>query len=312
MTAIGSGLVFIGHVSKDLIRNAWGERVQIGGAALYAATAARSLSENVRIVSAVGRDFPQMDLLRSIFPGSIIKKTSMPSTYFEIDYDKNFSANYKTVRLGAGAAIKVADLPKHWIREDSFIHLAPMNPTKVEKFVEVIRRRSPKTWVSAHTSPDYLTTADNRRTLRRIAEKVDLFVTNDHEAPILSETTELASAMRTLKSRRLAITLGQWGAIIIDGSGVQMIPALNTLIENPKDTTGAGDTWCGALLASFSLTREWTRSVVTACIISALKCMGWNIEKVKDLRFRSPDEVVQHVLRLKNGSIQLSLKDFTK
>jgi sugar/nucleoside kinase (ribokinase family) len=214
--------------------------------------------------------------------------------------------------LGAGAAIKVSDLPKHWIREESFIHLAPMNPEKVERFVKTIRRLSPKTWVSAHTSPDYLMTANNRRILRRLAEDIDLFVTNDHEALKLSGTSELTSAIRTIKSRRLAITLGHWGAILVDEAGVQMIPALNTLAENPRDTTGAGDTWCGALLSSYSLTREWTRSVVTACLISALKCMGWNIEKIKDLRFRSPDEVVEHVLRLKNGSIQLSLKDFAK
>jgi sugar/nucleoside kinase (ribokinase family) len=312
MSVSGSSLIFIGHISRDCVRNPWGERIQIGGAALYAAIAAKALSRNVRIVTAVGRDFTQMDFLRSMFPGSAIRRVNLPSTYFEIDYDRNFSANYKTVRLGAGASIKVSDLPKHWIREDAFIHLAPMNPSKVERFVEVIRKVSPKTWVSAHTSPDYLRIPSNRRILRRVAEEVDLFVTNDHEALRLSGTSELTSAMRTLKSRRLAVTLGQWGAILVDKSGIQMIPALNTLITNPKDTTGAGDTWCGALLSSYAMTREWTKSVVTACLISALKCMGWNIEKVKDLRFESPDQVIEHVLKLKDGSIQLSLKDFAK
>jgi sugar/nucleoside kinase (ribokinase family) len=310
MTLAEPDLIFIGHISKDLVRNPSGERTQIGGAALYAAMAARSLSRNVRVISSVGKDFAYLDLLRSTFPGSIIRRVNAPSTYFEIDYDKSFSANYKTVRLGAGSNIKVSDLPKHWIGENTFIHLAPMNPSKVERFVDVIRKHSSKTWVSAHTSPDYLTSPDNRRTLRRIAEKVDLFVTNDHEAVKLSGASELASAMRTLKSRRLAVTLGQWGAIIVDERGVQMIPALTTLIENPKDTTGAGDSWCGALLSCYSLTRDWTRSVVTACIISAVKCMGWNIEKMKDLRFNNPDQVAEYVLRLKDGSIQLSLRDF--
>jgi len=274
--------------------------------------AARSLSRSVRIVSAVGRDFTQMDFLRSNFSGSVIKKVNAPSTFFDIEYDKHFSANYRTARLGAGATIKIPDLPRHWIREDSFIHLAPMNPSKVERFIEVIRRVSPRAWVSAHTSPDYLTTTQNRRTIRRISEQTDLFVTNDHEALELSGTSELTSAMRTLKSKRLAITLGQWGAILVDGSGIQMIPALNALIENPRDTTGAGDTWCGALLAAYSISQEWSKAVVTACIISALKCMGWGLERIRDLRFSNPDDVVEYVLKLKNGSIQLSLKDFTK
>ena len=133
-----SDLIFVGHISRDRVKNVWGERVQIGGAALYAAVGARALSRNVRIVSVVGQDFPQMNYLRSTFSGSAIKRVNSTSTFFEIEYDRNFSADYKTVRLGAGATIKVTDLPKHWIREDSFIHFAPMNPDKVEKFVELM------------------------------------------------------------------------------------------------------------------------------------------------------------------------------
>ena len=50
-------LVFVGHVSVDKIENINGARVQPGGAALYAAMAARTLSTNVTLISAIGKDY---------------------------------------------------------------------------------------------------------------------------------------------------------------------------------------------------------------------------------------------------------------
>jgi sugar/nucleoside kinase (ribokinase family) len=304
--------LFIGHISLDDIRNVWGQHTQLGGAALYAAMGARLLSENVRIISAVGKDFSETNFLYSKFPGSVIKKVNMPSTRFKIKYDEKYRANYDEFKLGAGANIKVSDLPAYWLRENVFIHLAPMNPQKVERFVRFIKRTSPKTWISLNSCINYFNIAKNREILKKLGEMVDLFILNEQEALALSESDSLISAMRILKASRLAITIGQLGAIIVESGKVQMIPALSGFSAKPKDTTGAGDTWCGALLASYALTKEWAKSVVTACIISALKCMDWSFKKIEKLHFKHPDDVVNYILEFKNGPIQLSLQDFIR
>ena len=222
-------LLFIGHISVDHIKNVWGENIQLGGAALYASLGAKALTPNVKIISAVGRDFKHLAFLHSNFPGSIIKVVNMPTTFFKISYDEKFRAKYEEVRIGAGAAIRVNDLPLHWIKDNVFIHLAPINPVKAKRFVERIKKFSPETWVSINSSPDYLEKPENRRILRNLMDKVDLMILNDHEAMVLAETNSLPSAINSLRAKRLAITLGQLGAIIVENGKTRMIPALSGL-----------------------------------------------------------------------------------
>ncbi|WP_309492837.1 carbohydrate kinase family protein [Candidatus Hecatella orcuttiae] len=310
MPLAGPTLLFIGHVSLDRVRNPWGERLQLGGAALYAALGAKVLYDRVKLISAVGKDFKQLSFLHSTFPGSLIRRVNAPTTSFDISYDQNFQARYDAVRLGAGAAIKVADLPAHWVSRDVYVHLAPMRPQKVEKFAARIRKLCPETWVSIHSSPDYLGKAENRRILRKLAEKADLMVVNDQEASALAETGSLTSALSALKAKRLAVTLGQMGAILVEEGRMQMIPALSGLKATLKDTTGAGDTWCGTLLAAYALSRDWTKAVVAACLISAVKCLGWGFERLRRLRLKSLEDIAYHVLKLREGTVQSVLEEF--
>jgi sugar/nucleoside kinase (ribokinase family) len=303
-------LVFVGHVSMDRVRNVWGEKVQLGGAALYAALGAKTIYDNVKIVTAVGRDFKHVTFLRSNFPGSIVKIVGMPTSRFTINYSEAFKAKYVNVEIGAGAAIKVSDLPRPWIREGNFIHLAPMRPPKVEKFIRQVKSVSPRVWVSMHTSPDYLEVSQYRRILRRLAEMVDLFVVNDHEALTLTGAGSLIHAIQALKAKRLAVTLGQMGAIIVEDGKPQLIPALSGLVPSPKDTTGAGDVWCGVLLAAYLQGGDWVRAVASACTLSAVKCLGWGFEKMVNLRFKGLEELALHVLRLRENRRQLTLQDF--
>lgn len=303
-------LVVIGNLSIDRVKNKWGENVQLGGAALYTSLGAKVLMDEVRVISVVGKDYRYLDFIYSNFPGSIIKKVNLPSTFFRISYDEKFKAKYDEVKLGAGALLRVDDLPYHLIKKENLFHIAPLSPRKAERFIDKIKGRSPGTWVSMTTSPDYIEKSSNRKILRRIMSKVDLFIVNDYEAMFLAETESLISAVSSLKAKRLAVTLGPIGAIFVENGKIQMIPALGGLTLNPKDTTGAGDTWCGCLLASYIKTGDWTKSVVAACLISAIKCLDWGFEKIKRLRFRNLDDVIVHVLSLSQNTGQLTLEEF--
>jgi len=244
-----------------------------------------------------------------MFPGSLIKRVNAPSTRFTIEYDDGFRAHYREAELGAGAMIKATDLPLSWIRDDAFIHIAPMNPPKVRKLVERIRRASKGAKVSINSNITYMSSARNRRILLELAKEADLFVVDDREAMALSGASSLTQALRLIEAKRLAVTLGQIGAIFVEGGDVRMVPALSGAVPTPKDTTGAGDTWCGSLIAAYSICGDWLKSVVAACIISALKCMSWGFERIRGLRFNGPDEAIEYVLSLRDGSGQLSLKN---
>ena len=91
-------LVFVGHISVDKVENVNGTRVQPGGAALYAAMAARTLSPNVTLISATGKDNQFLNVL-DLLPYKDVKIYDAPSTRFHIRYDRRWEAHC----LGASA-----------------------------------------------------------------------------------------------------------------------------------------------------------------------------------------------------------------
>lgn len=302
--------IVVGHISRDKIRTPERENLQWGGAALYTAIGAHVFADDVRIISAVGKDFQELNQILTLFPRSLIKVTKTNTTSFEISYDAKFKASYRRAQLGSGALIRVGDLPQHWLRPNTVVHLAPMEPMKTLRFLQRIKRLSSRIWISVNSNIGYMKTKANRRILKTLAREADLFIVNDREAVALAETEGLSAAAAAINGRRVAITLGELGAIIVEGKKLQMIPGLSAITMRPTDTTGAGDTWCGALMACYALSKDWTKSVVAACIVSALKCLGWNFERIMPLKFKEPDELVNYILHMRQGPIQLSLSSF--
>ncbi len=156
-----------------------------------------------------------------------------------------------------------------------------------------------------------MTEKRSRHILRNIASKVDFFIVNDSEAKMLAETETLSTALRILKAKMLVVTLGELGAIIMRENGdVQMVPALRLQIEKIVDTTGAGDSWCGAFLAAYVQTGDVMKAITAASVISSIKCTGWSFDKLRNLRFKSPDDIAEYVIGLKEGSLQKRILDY--
>jgi sugar/nucleoside kinase (ribokinase family) len=304
-------LVFVGHVSIDRIENINGTRVQPGGAALYAAMAARTLSTNVVLISAVGKDYDFSDTLK-LLDSKDVKTYNMPSTRFHIKYNKRWEARYLKTIHGAGSKITSRTISETWLRSKSMFHISPMRPAKVARILDKLRKQSPETKVSIMTWVDYIKEGRrSRETLKDLAMKADFFILNDSEAKALAQTDSLSSALRLLKAKMLIVTLGSLGAIISgEKIGIQMIPALNIPPEKIVDTTGAGDVWCGAFLATYNLTEDLTKSVSVASIISSVKCSNWGFNNLVNLRFKEPNDVIEFVIGLKEGGLQKRISDY--
>ena len=305
-------LMFVGHVSVDQVENPHGVRVQPGGAALYAAMAAKTLLKDVTLVSAVGKNYEFTDALR-IFDSRHVRPFNMPSTRFNIKYNKRGDPQYLKTTYGAGSKITASSIPTKLLTANSIVHLSPMKPTKVAKIFEKIRKDSPKTRISINTWINYVKKSRrNRTTLKNLAQKADFFILNDTEAKALTQTDSISTALRLLKAKMLIVTLGELGAIINgENIGIQMIPALNVPLKNVVDTTGAGDTWCGAFLAAHKLTEDLMKAVTIASIISSIKCSDWGLKKLINLQFRRPDDVIEYVIGLKEGALQKRILDYT-
>jgi len=111
---------------------------------LYAAMAARTLLNDVQLVSVVGRDYKFMDVLKA-FHSEHVKVFNMPSTGFHIRYNEQWEAHYLRANYGAGSRITASTIPVKEIGAEDIIHLSPMRATKVEKIVNKLREASPDT-----------------------------------------------------------------------------------------------------------------------------------------------------------------------
>ncbi|MFQ6094655.1 MAG: carbohydrate kinase family protein [Candidatus Bathyarchaeia archaeon] len=310
---MGGNIYFIGHISVDRVENVNGVRVQPGGAALYAAVAAKTLFSNVRLVSAVSKNYKFVDVLKP-FLSRYIRFSKMPSTEFHIKYNERWEARYLKAEHGAGSRISISKRTLEGLGPEDMVHFSPIRPRRAQKMVDGIKRSSPKTCISVNTWIDYIVKSKtNKRILREMAEKVDFFILNDSEAKTLAETDSLSTAIRLLKARMLVVTLGELGAIISREDGeIQMVPALNHPVKGVVDTTGSGDTWCGAFVAAYKLTNDLMKSVTVASIISSIKCTNWGFTSLLNLRFSDVNDVIEYVIGLREGSLQKRISDYTK
>lgn len=304
-------LVFVGHISVDKVENVNGTRLQPGGAALYAAIAARTLSPNVTLISVTGKDNQFLDAL-NLLPYKDVKIVDAPATRFHIRYDSRWEAHYLKASHGAGSRITSRSISAKWLRHKSIFHISPMQPSKVAKIVDKIKQKSPETKVCVNTWIDYIREGrKNRRILKEIALKADFFIISDTEAKALAQTDAISSAVRLLKAKRLIVTLGSLGAIISGESvGLQMFASVNLSPDRVIDTTGAGDVWCGAFLAAYNLTEDFGKSVNIAATISRIKCSDWGFQSLVNLRFKEPNDVIEFFMGLKDGSIQKRMLDY--
>jgi ribokinase len=100
-------------------------------------------------------------------------------------------------------------------------------------------------------------------------------VVNEHEAAALSAGAGGvdAEALRIgeLTGAAVVVTLGRRGAVVRDGTGPVWVPAPEVVAV---DTTGAGDTFLGALAAELLLGRSLVDAAATACQAAAFAVTG--------------------------------------
>jgi sugar/nucleoside kinase (ribokinase family) len=275
--------------------------------------AARTLSHNVTLISATGKDNQFINVL-NLLPYKDVKIYDAPSTRFHIRYDRRWEAHYLKADQGAGSRITSRRISDKWLRHKSIFHISPMRPANVIKILEKIKQKSPETQVSVNTWINYIREGPrNRRILKDIALKADFFIVNDTEAKALAQTDSISSAVRLLKAKRLIVTLGNLGAIISgDNVDLQMVPALTLPPDRVVDTTGAGDVWCGAFLATYNLTEDFIKSVSAASTISSIKCSDWGFQNLINLHFKEPNDVIEFVMGMKDGGIQKRMFEYLK
>lgn len=107
-----------------------------------------------------------------------------------------------------------------------------------------------------------------------LLEVLDYLIVNEHEACLIAGSDELPHASATLASLvdRVIVTLGSEGSALFDGgveAGRVSAPRVTAV-----DTTGAGDTFCGALAAAISEGAALAEAARFATTAAALSVQG--------------------------------------
>ena len=97
---------------------------------------------------------------------------------------------------------------------------------------------------------------------RDLLDNVDLLIVNEHEAALLGGADELLTVVP-----RLVVTLGAEGALVRTRESTTTVPGIKVDVV---DTTGAGDTFCGALVARLDEGATLDEAVRFATVAAAL------------------------------------------
>lgn len=99
---------------------------------------------------------------------------------------------------------------------------------------------------------------------------VDVLIVNEGElATVAGHPGSIAECLQRLSTPTVVVTLGAHGCCARGPEGLVLQPAFAV---QPVDTTGAGDTFCGSLVAALSLGESLAQAVQRASAAAALAC----------------------------------------
>ena len=245
----------------------------IGGDALYAALAARLYDPSAEMVAPVGQDFPAAVLARIDQAGlSRVGLTCRPQNtlHNRIDYRSDGGRSWTTYFTEAefhALSPVPNDIPPSYREAKAFMILA-MTLAAQEALVADLKRTS-TALVALDPQEDYI--SGNEDALRRLIGAVDIFMPSADEVRQLLGHTDWIAAAKTFAGwgpSIVVIKLAAEGCLIYgrDDDRAIRIPSLATDV---RDTTGAGDCFCGAFVAALIDDRADLRSAGRAGTVAA-------------------------------------------
>jgi len=302
-------LLVVGSVALDSVETPFGKvHDALGGSATYFSYAASFFTE-VRVVGAVGNDFPteHLELLRNrgvdvtaleILPG---QKTFRWTGEYGFDLNE---ARTLDVQLNAFAEFKPKLGPVH--RKAPFLFLANIDPVLQ---LEVLEQMDKPALAALDTMNFWI--EGKRADLLRVLGRVDVLLINDTEVKMLAGEKNLLRASRkvlTMGPQALVIKHGEYGATIFFREGAFGIgkhpfraPALP--IEEVKDPTGAGDSFAGGFIGYLAATNDLSdanmrRAVIFGSVMGSFAVEKFSIERLMTLTRAEIDQRMRDMRRL--------------
>lgn len=287
-------LVVVGSVALDSVKTPFGQVAEaLGGSATYFAYAA-SFFTQVRVVAAVGEDFPPAHLAlleaREVDTGALQvlagKKTFRWTG--EYGFDLNEARTLDT-QLNAFAEFKPVLSPS--LAKAPFLFLANIDP---ELQLDVLRQMNRPQLAALDTMNFWI--QGKREALLKVLAEVDVLLVNDAEARMLAREPNLIKAARSiieLGPRVVVIKRGEYGSLMVSDGSFFFVPAYP--LESVFDPTGAGDTFAGGFMGYLAQRGSMDpasvrRAMVHGAVMASFTVEDFSLERLKRLE---PREIEQ-------------------
>jgi sugar/nucleoside kinase (ribokinase family) len=241
-------LIVTGSISIDTIDTPTGSvKEVVGGSSIYF-TAAASFFGPIRLVGAVGEDFPEAFV--EVFHGFKVDVAGLErrkgSKTFRWHGRYHEDVNLRdTVSVELNVLTEALPPIPDIYNDSKYVFLAVTHPDNQLKLLDAFPKRK---LVVADTIDLYINIA--RDPLLEVFKRIDGLIINDSEAQMLTgEPNAIVAADKLLKMGPTFVVIkkGQHGAILKHPDGVCVLPAYPA--KTVIDPTGAGDSFAGAFMA---------------------------------------------------------------
>ena len=281
-------LLTVGTVAFDDIETPFGkvEKV-IGGACTYISWAASYFTNDIRLTSIVGNDFP-VDEIKHLESRGVnmdgLKIVKDGKTFFWAGkYHENMNQR-DTITTDLNVLDDFdPELPDSY-KDSKYIMLGNLTPDIQLRVMEQLT--APKLIV-LDTMNFWMDIAMDK--LKKAISKIDILTINDEEARQLSGEYSLVNAAKKIFKmgpKYLVIKKGEHGALLMSKDQMFYAPALP--LAEVKDPTGAGDTFAGGFMGYIAKTDDVSfnnlkRAVVYGSAMASFCVEEFSLGKMKSL-----------------------------
>ena len=282
-------LIVTGSVGIDTVETPDGQRADavLGGSSIYFAAGA-SYFTNVRLVAAVGEDFPsrfteQFDQF-DVCTHGLEKRAGSKTFRWHGRYHENMN-DRETLEVDLN--VLGEDLPPvpDSYRDSRYIFLANTHPAGQLALLDQFPDRQ---LVVADTMDLWIQTEPDL--LKQLLTRVDGFVLNDSEAKMLTgENNVVRAADRVLEMGPTFVVVkkGEHGAILRHKDGTGVLPAFPA--DQVVDPTGAGDSFASGMMGYLCEQDDTSlpairRAMAYGTVVASYTIEKFSIDRLAEIR----------------------------
>lgn len=292
-------LIVTGSIGIDSVEAPTGVAENVlGGSSIYFAAAA-SYFGPVRLVGAVGEDFPD-DFLKTfkhfkVDLAGLERRVGSKTFRWRGKYHANMNMrDTLDVQLNV-LGERLPAVPQQY-RDSRFVFLANTHPAGQ---LELLNNFPARTLAIADTMDLWIST--QRPALLELFKKIDGLVLNDSEAQMLTGENNLilaGEAVRKMGPKFVVIKKGEHGSILLHKEGTLALPAYPA--RAVVDPTGAGDSFAGGMMGSLAATGDLSLAGLRKAMAYGTVVASYNIEAFS----------LNRLMQIKRSDLDQRLKEY--